>query len=93
MSRRQAELIAIGEAGLKLVLLPTQYQQGGIRIQVAYVLFWWPKILELLEVATNGSVLRLPPITLPRVPPWNRIDVQAARRRLKKSMRSNPSGN
>ena len=54
MSRRQAELIAIGETGLKLVILPTQYQQGGVRMQMAYMLFWWSNIIELVEQGDGG---------------------------------------
>jgi predicted nuclease of predicted toxin-antitoxin system len=87
MSRRQSELIAIGETGLKLVILPTQYQQGGIRLQAAYMLLWWPKVLEVVQQGAEGCVLKLPALTLPRVPSWEKIDVQAARQRLSKSTR------
>lgn len=87
MSKRQSEQIAIGETGLKLVILPTQYQQGGIRVQAAYMLLWWPKIVELVQHGEKGCVLKLPALTLPRAPAWDRIDVQAARERLRKSTR------
>jgi hypothetical protein len=87
MSRRQAELIAIGETGIKLVILPAQYQQGGIRTQTAYMLFWWSKIIELVQEAEKGCFLKLPPVALPRVPRWDRIDVHAVRQRLEKSTR------
>jgi PIN like domain len=87
MAKRQAELIAIGESGLQLVILPRQYQQGGIRMQTAYLLFWWSTILDLIEQRRKGCFLKLPPVALPRVPAWERIDVQAARQRLKKSTR------
>ena len=87
MSRRQSELIAIGETGLKLVILPTQYQQGGIRLQAAYMLLWWPRVVELVQHGEKGCFLQLPALTLPRVPTWERIDVQAARQRLRKSTR------
>lgn len=87
MSRRQSELIAIGETGLKLVILPTQYQQGGIRLQSAYMLLWWPKVVELVPQGARGSFLKLPPLTLPKTGTWDRINVQTAYQRLKKSTR------
>jgi hypothetical protein len=87
MSRRQTELIAIGETGLKLVILPAQYQQGGILTQTAYMLFWWFKIVELVQEGEKGCFLKLPPIAIPRIPRWDRIDVHDARQRLKKSTR------
>lgn len=87
MSRRHEELIAIGETGLKLVILPTQYQQGGILLQTAYMLLLWPQIIALVEQAAKGCYIKLPALALPRLPSWEKIDVQAARKRLRKSSR------
>jgi PIN like domain len=90
MSKRQSERIAIGEAGLRLLILPTQYQQGGTRFQAAYMLLWWSRIVELVRQGERGCVLNLPTLTLPKaMPVWERIDVQAARKRLEKSKRPN----
>jgi PIN like domain len=87
MSKRHEELIAIGETGLKLVILPTQYQQGGILLQTAYMLLLWPQIIALVERAAKGCYIKLPAVTLPRSPSWEKIDVQDARKRLRKATR------
>ena len=87
MSKRQSELVAIGETGLKLLILPTQYQQGGIRFQTAYMLLSWPLILKLIEEGGRGCFLTLPQIALPRAPAWEKINVQDARKRFRKATR------
>jgi hypothetical protein len=92
MSKRQAELLAVGETGLKLVILPTQYQQGGIRFQTAYMLLSWPLIIKLVGEGPRGGFLRLSQITLPRAQAWEKIDVQDTKRRLRKATRPSRQG-
>ena len=88
MTQRQAELIAIGETGLKLIVLPSNYEKSRILHQTAYLLFWWPKILELAGQGRKGSYLKLPwNLNMPKIPVWQKIDLEAARQRLKKSTR------
>ena len=88
MTNRPAELIALGETGLKLIVLPTAFVGAGILRQTAYTLMWWPKIVEILRGAPTGSYVKLPwNMNMPRISAWQKIDIASARQRWKKSTR------
>jgi hypothetical protein len=87
MLTRPHELIAIVESGLRLIVLPSQWVNAKIHLQIAFLAFWWPEIEEVLNTSKPGQCFKVP---------WSwgetkgaikflPIDVQAAYKKVKKA--------
>lgn len=86
MIRRHAELIAICDSGLRLVLLPHQWANSLRNMQAAHILFWWPKIEETLAASSPRNVFKVPwafddKRKIERV----KMDYETARKKLKQA--------
>ena len=53
MTRRHAELVAIADCGLKLFILPHQFQNAERNLQAAYICHHWPAIEARLANSDN----------------------------------------
>lgn len=85
MLSRPHEVVAIFEAGLRIVVLPAQWARAPRHIQMSFVFYWWPSIEKTLEASKAQECHKVPwswsdaPIT--RVP----IDFQGAYKKVKKA--------
>jgi hypothetical protein len=60
MTRRPHEVVAICEAGVRLILLPPQWANAKRHLQASHLLYWWPHIEVSLEDAASERCLRVP---------------------------------
>ena len=59
MTTRPHEVIAINEAGLRLVLLDQKWVRSPKHIQIAHLFFWWPRIESTL-LTTKHKLVKIP---------------------------------
>jgi hypothetical protein len=86
MTKRAHEIVAIAEAGLRLVVLDQRWPREPRHIQISYLFYWWPHIENALAVMPKGACWKVPwgwgePKNALRALP---IDVQAAYAKLRK---------
>ena len=86
MTKRAAEIVAIAETGLRLIVLDQAWPRAPKHWQIAYLFFWWPAIEKSLEECKPRQCLKVPagfdaskPIQLIKV------DVQDAYAKLKRA--------
>lgn len=90
MLTRPHEVVAIFEAGLRLVVLPGQWAQQPKNIQIAFLFLWWPRIEKAFETAKARQCFKVP---------WSwketdtvsefKLDFQEAQKKAKKAARRN----
>lgn len=89
MTRRHAELVAIADCGLKLIVLPHQFPNSKRHLQAAFMCHHWPSIETTLSDGHNSRFWKvrwgysdesISPLTL---------DIQNARNKLEKANRPN----
>lgn len=89
MLTRPHEVVAIVESGLRLVVLPPQWVNAKIHVQISFLFFWWPHIEAVLASSKPGQCFKVP---------WSwgetanaiksiTVDAQAAYRKAKKADR------
>lgn len=93
MLRRHAELVAICDSGLRLVLLPHQWANSLRNMQASHILFWWPKIEEVLDTSKPRQVFKVPwgydeKRGIERV----KFDYEKHRKKLKEAQRRHRTG-
>lgn len=89
MLSRPHEVIAITESGLRLVVLPAQWANSKIHLQISFLAYWWPHIESVLVTSKPGQCFRVPWTwgdTEGAIKPWT-LDVQGAYKKAKKADR------
>lgn len=88
MTKRAAEIVAIAETGLRLVVLDQRWPRAPKHVQIAYLFYWWPEIERVLASAGPGRCFKVPwgwpEKTEGAIKPIA-VDVQAAYKKVKKS--------
>lgn len=88
MLTRPHEVVAIFEAGLRLVVLPPQWAQQRKHIQIAFLFFWWPRIEKAFETCKARQCFKVPWL-------WKdtdavtefKVDFHEAQKKVKKAAR------
>lgn len=60
MLTRPHEVVAIAEAGLRMIVLPSQWPQQKKNVQVAFLFLWWPAIERTLESCKPRECFKVP---------------------------------
>lgn len=60
MTKRAAELIAIVESGLRLIVLDQRWPREPKNVQISYLFYWWPEIERVLATAPKGKCFKVP---------------------------------
>jgi hypothetical protein len=88
MVRRHAELVAICDAGLRLVLLPPKWSNSVRSLQASHILFWWPRIEEVLATSRPRSVYKVPWGFAEKPIERVKFDYEAQRKKLKQERKN-----
>lgn len=89
MLTRPHEVVAIAEAGLRLAVLPSQWANQKLNVQVAFLFFWWPHIEAVLASAKPRQCFKVPwrwGDTSGAITPFS-LDFQQAYKKMKKADR------
>lgn len=92
MLTRPHEVVAIAEAGLRLAVLPSQWANQKLNVQVAYLFYWWPHIERTLAEAQPRQCFKVPwgwGETKGAIKPFS-LDFQAAYQKVKKAAKKQP---
>ncbi len=90
MLKRSNEILAIGNARLKLMVLPSEYANSPKHLQMAFFLLWGPKMLDLFKAGPKAHYIKLPwNLRLPDKFSWEKIDLTVARQKANKTNRQN----
>ena len=86
--KRPHQVMAVHDAGLAIIHLPSKWANAPLHLQIAHLLIWWKRIEATLEAAKPRECWR---------PEWNirsegelrkiKVDYEEARRKLKKANR------
>lgn len=91
ITRRPHEIIAIQQAGLKLVTLDGRWSRAAKHEKVAHLCYWWPHIETALSDLTGFQPIKVPwgwpQITEGAIKPLP-LNLQAMHKRLKKLSRA-----
>lgn len=73
------EKSAIQKNGLCVFLLSSSITNRGLEAQVAFVILWWPAMLEKMEEITalnprTGLFIEIPPLVRPRIDKLREIE-------------------
>jgi PIN like domain len=88
--KRHQQIVAICDAGLRVVHMPPKWANSIRSIQAAYMLFWWNKIEARLADSKARQFWKVPwgfadsPLIL------QKVDYEESRKRLKKTQRRCP---
>lgn len=87
MTQRAAEVVAIAETGLRLIILDQKWAQSPKHLQISYLFYWWPEIEKALASASPGKCFKVPKgwpdVTNGAIKPIA-VDFQGAYKKLKK---------
>lgn len=89
MLTRPHEVVAITESGLRLIVLPSQWVNAKINVQISYLFYWWPHIEATLASSKKGQCFKVAwgwGDTTEGIRPFS-VDTQAAYKKLKKAAR------
>lgn len=88
MLRRNHELIAICDSGLRLVVLPSKWANATRNLQASHVMFWWPKIQDTISASPPRKCWKVPWGYNDKEPLHSiTVDFEDARRKIKKADR------
>jgi len=60
MLTRPHEVVAIVEAGLRVVVLPPHWPRQQRHVQIAFLFLWWPRIEKTLETCKQRQCFKVP---------------------------------
>ena len=89
MLTRPHEVVAIVESGLRLVVLPPQWVNAKIHVQISFLFYWWPHIEAALAASKPGQCFKVLwswGETTNAIKPYT-VDAQAAYKKVKKADR------
>ena len=87
IARRHAELIAIADCGLTLLVLPSQFANAKCHLQAAYICHHWPAIEQAIRNTGGNRFWKLKwGYGKELMKPLN-VDIQDARKKLRKAQR------
>jgi hypothetical protein len=90
MTKRAAEVVAIAETGLRLIVLDQRWPRAPKNVQISYLFYWWPEIERVLAGAARGKCFKVPwgwPENTDGAIKPIPVDVQGAYKKLKKQNR------
>jgi hypothetical protein len=86
MLTRPHEVIAIAEAGLRMIVLPSQWVQQKKHLQIAFLFLWWPRIEKTFESCKARECFKVPwSWTLDGELAQVKVDFQDAYKKAKKA--------
>lgn len=87
ITRRHAELIAITDCGLTLLVLPSRFANAKCHLQAAYICHHWPAIEDAIRNTGGNRFWKLNWGYVQELMKPLDIDIQDARKKLRKAER------
>lgn len=89
MLTRAHEVVAIADAGVRLVILPHQWARAGRHLQIAFLFLWWPSIERTIETCKPRQCFKVPWTWTPTPGELteHKLDFQTARKKAQKADR------